>query len=174
MGFLLLNSFSGVFFSLVALVVVFSKYPVVGLHFWLPKVHVEASLMRSMVLAGLMLKVAFILSWGADCSLLIILCPVFLLSCIILLGFDGKVMMAYSSIIHISVRCIIFLFCGCVGLYCGLAHVIVSPLMFYFCYVSYSLFGRRSVKGLLGGVIVFVLFLINISFPPFGAFLSEV
>lgn len=61
-GFLLLNSLSGVLFLLLALCVVLAKYPVVGLHFWLPKVHVEASLMGSMVLAGLMLKVAFILS----------------------------------------------------------------------------------------------------------------
>jgi formate hydrogenlyase subunit 3/multisubunit Na+/H+ antiporter MnhD subunit len=61
-GFLLLNSLSGNLFLFLALLVVFAKYPVVGLHFWLPKVHVEASLVGSMVLAGLMLKVAFILS----------------------------------------------------------------------------------------------------------------
>lgn len=62
MGFLLLNSLNGIFFSFLAFVVIFAKYPLVGLHYWLPKVHVEASLIGSMVLAGLILKVSFILS----------------------------------------------------------------------------------------------------------------
>jgi len=34
----------------------FSKLPVFGLHIWLPKVHVEASMLRSIVLARVVLK----------------------------------------------------------------------------------------------------------------------
>ena len=172
-GFLLLNSLSGVMFSLLSLCVVFAKYPVVGLHFWLPKVHVEASLIGSMVLAGIILKVAFILSWRLCCSLLVLLIPLLLIIFIIVLGIDGKVIIAYSSVVHMSVGCVIFLFCGFVGVYCRLVHVIVSPVMFYMCYLSYSLYGGRSVKRLLGGFIVLLIFLINMSFPPFGAFLAE-
>lgn len=92
---------------------------------------------------------------------------------VMILGFDGKVMMAYSSVVHMSVRCVLFVMCSFVGVYCGLVHVIVSPLIFYMCYLSYSLYGRRSVKGLLGGVFVLLLFLANMSFPPLGAFLGE-
>jgi len=32
------------------------KMPVIGLHFWLPKAHVEASTRGSIILAGLLLK----------------------------------------------------------------------------------------------------------------------
>lgn len=62
LGFLLFNSLVGSLFLVISLMVVLAKYPVARLHFWLPKVHVEASLVGSMVLAGLILKVAFILS----------------------------------------------------------------------------------------------------------------
>lgn len=105
--------------------------------------------------------------------LLFLLLPIFVIVFVMVIGIDGKVVMAYSSVVHMSVGCILFLFCTFVGVYCGLAHVLVSPLIFYMCYVSYSLYGSRSVKGLLGGVVVLLLFLFNISFPPFGAFLAE-
>lgn len=156
------------------MIVVLAKYPVARLHFWLPKVHVEASLVGSMVLAGLMLKVAFILSWGLEVIFVFILLVLLYLTSLIMLGFDGKVLIAYSSVIHMSVGCVIFVFVSVVGVYCGLVHVIVSPLIFFICYFSYNLVGSRSVKRLLGGYVVLLLFLINMSFPPFGAFLSEV
>lgn len=173
-GFLLLNSFTRFAFSVLSLLVVYAKYPVVRLHIWLPKVHVEASLIGSMILAGLMLKVAFILSWGFDCLLLFLLFPLLLICGFMVLGFDGKVVIAYSSVVHMSIGAIIFVVVSVVGTYCGLVHVIFSPLMFFVCYCSYSLYGSRSVKGLVGGYMVFLIFLVNISFPPFGAFFSEV
>lgn len=93
---------------------------------------------------------------------------------LMLLGFDGKVVIAYSSVIHMSVGALIFSLVSVVGSYCRLVHVIFSPLMFFICYSSYSLYGSRSVKRLVGGFMVLVVFLVNMSFPPFGAFFSEV
>jgi NADH:ubiquinone oxidoreductase subunit 4 (subunit M) len=172
--FLLLNSLSRLLFLAVSVIVVLAKYPVAGLHFWLPKVHVEASLIGSMVLARLILKVAFILSWGLNVLFIFMLLVLLYLTLLIVLGFDGKVVMAYSSVVHMSVGCVVFVLVSVVGVYCGLVHVVVSPLMFFICYFSYNLVGSRSIKGLLGGYIVLFLFLVNISFPPFGAFMSEV
>lgn len=97
-----------------------------------------------------------------------------LITFLIIICFDGKVVIAYSSVVHMSLGCVLFVMVSFVGVYCGLVHVIVSPLMFFICYMSYSLFGSRSVKRLLGGYVVLLLLLINMSFPPFGAFLSEV
>lgn len=130
--------------------------------------------MRSMILAGLILKVAFILSWSFNVMLLFLLFPLCLMCFLMLMRFDGKVVIAYSSVIHISVGALIFALVSVVGSYCGLVHVIFSPFMFFICYSSYSLYGSRSIKGLIGGFIVFIVFLVNISFPPFGAFFSEV
>jgi len=174
LGFLLLNSFTGFYFSVLSLLVVYAKYPVIGLHAWLPKVHVEASLIGSMVLARLILKVAFILSWGFRCIILLIFMPLLVACFLMVLGFDGKVVIAYSSVIHISIGAIIFTFVSVVRCYCGLVHVIFSPFMFFICYCSYSLYGSRSMKRLVRRLIVFIIFLVNISFPPFGAFFSEV
>lgn len=173
-GFLLLNSFAGNIFSIISLLVIYAKYPVVGLHIWLPKVHVEASLIGSIVLAGLMLKVAFILSWGLDVMLFPLLFSLMLICFLIVLGFDGKIIMAYSSVIHMSIGALLFSLVSVVRVYCGLVHVIFSPLIFFICYFSYMLYGSRSVKGLVGGFVVLIIFLVNISLPPFGAFLSEV
>lgn len=97
-----------------------------------------------------------------------------LICLLMVLGFDGKIVMAYSSVIHISIGALLFSLVSVVRVYCGLVHVIFSPLIFFVCYFSYMLYGSRSVKGLVGGFVVLMIFLVNISLPPFGAFLSEV
>jgi NADH-ubiquinone oxidoreductase chain 4 len=48
--------------SLIILLPFLVKIPVLGLHYWLPKAHVEARTRGSMVLAGLLLKLG---SYGA-------------------------------------------------------------------------------------------------------------
>lgn len=93
---------------------------------------------------------------------------------LIVIGFDGKVVMAYSSVIHISIGALIFVFVCVVGIYCGLVHIVFSPFMFFICYFSYSLHGSRAIKGLVGRYVVLFVFLVNISVPPFGSFFSEV
>jgi NADH-ubiquinone oxidoreductase chain 4 len=46
--------------GLILLVLGIAKLPMYGLHIWLPKVHVEASIIGSMVLAGGVLKLGIL------------------------------------------------------------------------------------------------------------------
>lgn len=56
-SFFLLTRMNCAFFSMVLLMAPFLvKMPVLGLHFWLPKAHVEARTRGSIVLAGILLK----------------------------------------------------------------------------------------------------------------------
>jgi len=78
-----------------------SKLPVYGLHQWLPKVHVEASILGSIILAGIILKmgIVFIRLFGYSMPMVI----VGLISGVLLIfRSDGKVVIAYSSVIHMS------------------------------------------------------------------------
>lgn len=52
----------------------FSKLPVYGLHYWLPKAHVESYVVGSSLLAGLMLKLGvYVVSAGVEFTLLRVL-----------------------------------------------------------------------------------------------------
>jgi len=85
------------------------KFPIFGVHYWLPVAHVEASTIGSMLLAGVLLKLGsvgliyvviymnFIVKfhWLALGVVLTIL--------IILRLSDLKIIIAYSSVAHISI-----------------------------------------------------------------------
>lgn len=87
------------------------KTPLYGLHSWLPKAHVEAPLIGSMLLSGVLLKIG---SYG---FLIMCPCPVLffriylylsllgglLCSLLCYWAWDIKSVIAYSSIIHIGV-----------------------------------------------------------------------
>jgi len=60
LGFGVVISNNIVIIRFVLLVLGLAKLPIYGLHIWLPKVHVEASIMGSMVLAGAVLKLGII------------------------------------------------------------------------------------------------------------------
>nr|YP_010882010.1 NADH dehydrogenase subunit 4 [Cacopsylla fuscicella]WID86684.1 NADH dehydrogenase subunit 4 [Cacopsylla fuscicella] len=91
------------------------KIPLVGLHLWLPRAHVEAPVFGSMILAGIMLKLG---GYGVfKISLLIgdfffknskVLIVFSVMGGVVLSGIcfvqsDLKLLIAYSSIIHMSV-----------------------------------------------------------------------
>nr|ACY09443.1 NADH dehydrogenase subunit 4 [Diachasmimorpha longicaudata] len=92
----------------------FIKMPIYLTHLWLPKAHVEAPIMGSMILAGVMLKLG---SYGMYRSLLIF--PKMMMNfntCMIIISLMGslitslicmnqsdlKIIVAYSSIVHMS------------------------------------------------------------------------
>jgi len=89
------------------------KFPVFGFHYWLPVAHVEASTIGSILLAGLLLKL------GAVGALYIVIYLKFIVKChwivvsitililIILSIRDLKIIIAYSSVAHIT---IVFMF----------------------------------------------------------------
>lgn len=128
-----------VIIRLILLILGLAKLPIYGLHSWLPKVHVEASILRSMVLAGAVLKLGILYCWNFRGLLLIRL--VLIISTVIIIGvIDGKGFAAYSSVLHMSM-CVIFrLF---VILLVGYMHILLSPLIFMTVYKMYVLSGSR-------------------------------
>merc|ERR1719159_1345325 len=54
---------SMVMIRLILVILGLAKLPLYGLHIWLPKVHVEASIVGSMVLAGAVLKLGILYCW---------------------------------------------------------------------------------------------------------------
>jgi NADH:ubiquinone oxidoreductase subunit 4 (subunit M) len=86
------------------------KIPVIGLHYWLPKAHVEASTRGSIILAGLLLKlgcygiyryvrillkIPTLLTW-------LWLVLTILAGLVTLIQSDVKKLIAYSRVVHIT------------------------------------------------------------------------
>lgn len=156
--------------SLVVRLIGFSKLPVFGLHMWLPKVHVEASILGSMVLAGVVLKAGSIFC-NIFCVEQVILVMGVVIAAMMMIISDGKVVIAYSSVIHISCRVIMF---GLLVIYGGYSHIVVSPLMFVMVYVGYLMNGSRAMGESFSSVLLRRVLLFNIGFPLVGAFYCEV
>ena len=128
------------------------KTPIYLLHTWLPKAHVEAPVGGSIILAGVMLKLGSyglliflprvqlnrLLSFYYSMSLLgSIIC-----SLICLRQGDMKVLIAYSSVVHIGVVTLGFISGREVGYACGmmmvLRHGVCSPFLFLFAFCLYE------------------------------------
>lgn len=169
------------------------KMPILGVHFWLPKAHVEARTRGSIVLAGLLLKLG---RYGVSRVVLIISCYStlsslsgwliisLLASVITLLQSDIKKLVAYRSVTHIT-----FILIGLVGnnkllvlvvLIISLSHGWCSISMFHSAGTSSHI--RQSRLGycinmettitwttiVIGGSL-----LVNASVPPFPSFFAE-
>ncbi len=177
----------------------FIKLPVFGLHSWLPKAHVEASTLGSVILASVLLKLgvfgilllkrflplmiivkekSFILLWIA-CGYLV--CGFFCLRFV-----DFKVLIAYSSIVHMSfigASLLLFRKTGFLGcLLVSISHGLIRGGLFYL--VGSIYWYRRSRSLLLNNGwthkknILYLLLVcyisLNFSFPPFLSFCGEI
>nr|AXO78650.1 NADH dehydrogenase subunit 4 [Sinanodonta woodiana] len=192
---LVANSF---FVFLVGITAFLVKVPVYGLHTWLPKAHVEASVAGSMILAGVLLKMGgyglarfmkfFNMMDTLTMSCVMCLCMFggMMGSIICCFQLDVKKLVAYSSVGHMSLVLCGFMsdsFLGFAGA-CLLmvAHGLSSPGMFYLVSEMYSLFGSRSmviVRGMTGNLtgINFWLMLMcgfSAAAPPSLSICSEV
>jgi NADH-ubiquinone oxidoreductase chain 4 len=182
---------------LVIFLVFLVKVPIFGLHMWLPKAHVEASLPGSILLSGVLLKVGFYgiirfltlnklfisswsgyiitLGWGRA----------LLVGAICLRQVDIKAIVAYSSIVHMGIALSRTLSNSSTSyegsLYMCYAHGLRSPMMFYIVYIFYNRFNTRRMLLLKGGnsthpLITFTCFLVILSslgVPPLLSFFSE-
>lgn len=166
------------------------KFPIFGVHYWLPIAHVEASTVGSIILAGLLLKLGGVgiyyvvmylnfivkMHWLALAVSLVIL--------ITLVMRDLKIIIAYSSVAHITIVFYILSIGSFIRkkgiLLIIFYHGFISPLIFWvvgilgwwktrsLLVLKFIVFSSRFIY------ILFILFIINIRFPPFIGFLREI
>lgn len=169
------------------------KSPMYTLHSWLPKAHVEAPLIGSILLAGVILKLGsygllllapYLTSLSSFFIYLTLLGGV-VCSAICFRSWDIKSLVAYSSVVHIGVVTLGALSGLEVGYWvaCGIVvgHSLLSPLLFALANELYLAFGRRSfVYGHFCSVSSSLLLAISLCFglnfglPPFLNFWVEV
>nr|WJJ69860.1 NADH dehydrogenase subunit 4 [Austromenopon atrofulvum] len=182
-------------FSLFVVMALFSKLPVMFLHFWLPKAHVEAPAPGSMILAGVLLKMGGfglarlqdMISLGSH--VLWIQSVAFLGSIIVsmycLFLPDMKMIIAFSSVSHMNFLILGLLTWKSLSLSGStllmVSHGVVSSGLFYLVNCFYSRSGSRSAL-FSGGFFSTSLSLcfwwiltciLNMAFPPSLGFLSE-
>nr|AHA52495.1 NADH dehydrogenase subunit 4 [Cardiochiles fuscipennis] len=184
------------FFMLISAFLI--KMPMYFVHIWLPKAHVEAPVSGSMILAGIMLKLG---SYGMI-RILMIFNNLFLkfnnlimnislfgglmASLICLTLNDLKMIVAYSSIVHMSLLIASMMtlnYWGYIGSYLMmLAHGLSSSSLFYLLNLNYErLMSRNSLinKGLINilpslSMMFFILMICNMSSPPSLNLISEI
>lgn len=177
------------------------KLPLYGVHLWLPKAHVEATVRGSIVLAGVFLKIGGygfyrffplvmkFFSVGRFFFNYIFYVRIFgglLLSIVCLRQKDLKMLIAYSSVVHIRVLMTGLLSYVNLGLYGSLviifSHGFISPIIFYLITLLYDKFGSRRLMLLKGLSLINPLFVllwffscfINLRVPPFLSFVGEI
>nr|YP_009502288.1 NADH dehydrogenase subunit 4 [Heteropsylla sp. DMP-2018]AWU48930.1 NADH dehydrogenase subunit 4 [Heteropsylla sp. DMP-2018] len=166
------------------------KFPMVGLHYWLPRAHVEAPVFGSMILAGVMLKLGgygvYKLSLKMGDFLFIngqflisfSLIGGIILSLICFMQSDLKLLIAYSSIIHMSIVLSGLLTLQISGLNGSLmmmvGHGFCSSGLFCLLGLTYNRSMTRSIIMNKGFIMImpicslwwFLFCASNISFPP--------
>lgn len=135
------------------------KLPIIGVHIWLPKAHVEAPVVGSMFLAAVLLKLggwglviyqALLRSWCVSALVLgVSATGLIWISLICCQTVDSKTLIAFSSVIHIS-----FVIFGCVILSnisrdCAVAvilrHGFSSSVAFLIVFCFYKIQNRRRL-----------------------------
>lgn len=193
-----LSSYSLRFFSLVCFLgLLLSKLPLFLLHFWLTKAHVRASGCGSMILASLMLKIGtmglykfyhvfpLIFRKVSSFSFFFVSWSMFLLLTIIVRFFDLKYLVACSSIVHMAPIYPLCLWGEASSIFSSLlmmvGHGLVSYYIFFIVTLIYEQSYHRSIdfnkrigsSSKLIFLFLFMFFLMNLGFPPFCNFISE-
>nr|UCP07158.1 NADH dehydrogenase subunit 4 [Orthomeria smaragdinum] len=174
------------------------KMPMFMVHIWLPKAHVEAPVSGSMILAGVLLKLGgyglyrvfnLLIIMGLNYNFFFIgfsLMGGLLISLICMRQVDLKSLIAYSSVVHMSLilsGIFTFNYWGMLGsLILMLAHGLCSSGLFCLANIIYERLGSRSlfvVKGLISlmpsmSLWWFLLSIFNMAAPPSLNFMGEI
>lgn len=166
------------------------KFPIFGFHYWLPVAHVEASTVGSILLAGILLKLGSIgllyvvIYMNFIMKFHWIRIGVIILILIILILSDLKMIIAYSSVAHISIVFYVIIIGSFIGkkgaLYIIFYHGFISPLIFWVVgmlawWKTRSLIVIKLISfSYLFLLCLFMLCILNIGFPPFIGFIREV
>lgn len=171
------------------------KIPIYGMHIWLPKAHVEAPVYGSIELAGILLKLGGVglvrfsnlklESYIIELISLISILRIFFISVSCIFISDLKVIIAYSSVAHMSLV-IICLMTDCkLGVLSRIVimctHAFSSSGIFFVSFLIYQRSNSRDFtlnKGLISkdpkmASVVAILVLSNISTPPIVNFIGE-
>ena len=180
------------FFFILAFLV---KCPIYFLHMWLPKAHVEAPVIGSVYLAGVLLKlggfgivrifISFRFNFLRKIIFFILILGSLLRTILCFIQIDQKCIIAFSSIRHIT----IFVSCVFSNRFRRLIissriiffHGLISRNLFFFSYLIYNLSINRLIFLNQGYKTLYkefyILFLIticlNLRIPPFLRFFSE-
>lgn len=192
-----LDPFYSFFYLFCFFLLLRSKVPIFLLHFWLTKAHVRASGSCSMLLARLILKLGTfgLLKFSSFfCSLFRVLGSFLFrigsFSCVLLTWvmarfFDVKLLVACSSIMHISMILpfssdpMSYPYCGRVMMMVG--HGLISYYIFYLVTLLYEFSLNRSydfAKAIESSskslsTFFFLFMFLNLGLPPFVSFLRE-
>nr|YP_010990599.1 NADH dehydrogenase subunit 4 [Nisia atrovenosa]WOW98926.1 NADH dehydrogenase subunit 4 [Nisia atrovenosa] len=189
---------NNLFISFLLIFAFLVKFPMIFFHLWLPKAHVESPVGGSMILAGVMLKLGgyglirllkFLIHFLLNFNWLFIgisLFSFFYLSLVCLIQSDLKVLVAYSSVCHMSMVISGIFSVGLFGvlgsLILMLGHGLVSSMLFFYIGILYNFFNSRSffvIRGLLTispslSMMGFFGFMSNLSCPPSMNLISEI
>ena len=171
------------------------KFPLYGVHLWLPKAHVEAPVRGSIILAGLLLKIGgfgwFLIIPFITSSPLIWVFSSFrliggaLIRLACLRQVDIKVIIAYSSVAHLGFVIGAFTSDSSLGFIGGflimVTHGLSSPGIFYSANYFYFRSGSRNILLNYGHIqftpliliFWFLLCIANIRAPPSRNLLAE-
>nr|ACO06131.1 NADH dehydrogenase subunit 4 [Cephalonomia gallicola] len=197
MNLFLIYQFSYYPFIIISMIMV--KMPVFLLHIWLPKAHGDSPIYSSMILASIMLKMAgylalifkpiiiymlkefIIINW-INLMILFILFT----SMITLIQIDFKILIAYSSIVHMTMSflsIIIFNQLSELGmLFMMFSHGLISSGLFYFHNLFYkrmnsrSMFLIKNLNSIFKSIIPlwFFMCMSNLGFPSSLNMISEI